>query len=91
MFFSFVTKIFCQRKVSGDFRANRRRPEFPLLGLVFQVLKASLIKMCKIEPKDLLFLVVFINFYISRCHFHKFLELYSVLSISKIFVTNFLF
>ena len=29
MFFSFVTKIFCQRKVSGDFRANRRRPKFP--------------------------------------------------------------
>ena len=39
---------------------------FTLLGLVFQVLKVRLIKICKTEPPDLLFLVAFISFYISR-------------------------
>ena len=60
--------------------------------IVFQVLKVSLIKICKIQPPDLLFLVVFISFYIiSRYHFHKFLELDLTLSEKKIFVTNFAF
>ena len=44
---------------------------FLLLGLVFQVLKVCLIKICKIEPPDLLFFVVFISFYISRYHFSQ--------------------
>ena len=44
--------------------------------MVFQVLKVFLIKICKIQSLDLLFLVVFITFYISRYHFHKFLELH---------------
>ena len=44
---------------------------FTLLGLVFQVLKVRLIKICKIEPPDLLFLVPFISFYISRYHFSQ--------------------
>ena len=44
---------------------------FTLLGLVFQVLKVRLIKICKIEPPDLLFLVAFISFYISRYHFSQ--------------------
>ena len=34
--------------------------------IVFQVLKVLLIKICKIQSLDLLFLVVFISFYISR-------------------------
>ena len=42
-----------------------------LLGFVFQVLKVRLIKMCNIEPPDLLFLVPFISFYISRYHFSQ--------------------
>ena len=42
---------------------------FTLFGLVFHVLKVLLKKICKIEPPDLLFLVVFISFYVSRYHF----------------------
>ena len=34
-------------------------------------MKVRLIKICKIEPPDVLFLVVFINFYISRYHFSQ--------------------
>ena len=41
------------------------------LGLLFQVPKVHLIKICKIEPPDLLFLVAFISFYISRYHFSQ--------------------
>ena len=37
--------------------------------IVFQVLKVLLIKICKIQSLDLLFLVVFISFSISRYHF----------------------
>ena len=37
-----------------------------LFYIVFQVLKVLLIKICKIQSLDLLFLVVFISFYISR-------------------------
>ena len=36
---------------------------------VFQVLKVVLIKICKIQSLDLLLLVVFLSFYISRYHF----------------------
>ena len=39
--------------------------------IVFQILKALLIKICKIEPPDLLFIVVFISFYISRYYFSQ--------------------
>ena len=52
--------------------------------IVFQVLKVRLEKICKIEPPDLLFLVVFISFYISiYIIFHKFLELHSILSVQR--------
>ena len=37
--------------------------------IIFQVLKVPSTKISKIEPPDLLFIVVFINFYISRYHF----------------------
>ena len=46
----------------------------PFLHLIeFQVLKVILVKTWKIQPPDLLFLVVFIrrSFYISRYHFTK--------------------
>ena len=66
--------------------------------IVFQVLKVLLIKLCKIQPPNLLFLVVFISFYISRYHFPEIryhflqiLELHSTLSEKKISITNFLF
>ena len=39
--------------------------------IVFQVLKVCLIKMCKIEPPDLPFLVSLISFCISRYHFSQ--------------------
>ena len=39
--------------------------------IIFQVLKVRLIKMCKIEPPDLLFIVALISFYISRYHFSQ--------------------
>ena len=42
-----------------------------LWWLVFQILKVRLIKICKIETPDLLFLVAFISFYISRYHFSQ--------------------
>ena len=59
---------------------------------VFQVLNIHYTKICKIEPEDLLFLVVFISFYISRyIIFHKFLELHSILSVKKIFFRIFFF
>ena len=44
---------------------------FMPLGHAFQVLEVHLIKIFKIEPPDLLFLVVFISFYISRYHFSQ--------------------
>ena len=56
---------------------------------MFQVLKVRLIKICKIEPPDILFLVVFITFYISRYHFSQIFRTHSVLSVKKILVTNF--
>ena len=59
--------------------------------IVFQVLKVRLIKNLKIEPPDFLFLlIVFISCYISRYHFSQiFLEFHSILSVKKIFVTNY--
>ena len=62
-----------------------------LLGLVSQVLRLRLIKISEIEPPDVLFLVVFISFTSAAIIFHTFLEFNSVLSIKKIFVTNFFF
>ena len=40
----------------------------PFFCIIFQVLKVHilLIKICKIEPPDLLFMVVFISFYTVR-------------------------
>ena len=43
----------------------------PFYYMVFQVLKVLLIKICKMQPLDLLFFVVFISFYISRYHFSQ--------------------
>ena len=55
--------------------------------IVFQVLKVYtpyIIIICKIQPVDLLFLVVFISFYISAdIIFYKFLELHSTLGYSR--------
>ena len=68
--------------------------------IVFQVLKVLLIKICKIQSLDLLFIVVFnllLSFYlllaftIADIIFHKFLKLHSELSEKNIFVTIFLF
>ena len=62
-----------------------------LFYIAFQVLEVRLIKICKAEPSDLLFLVVLLAFASADITFHKFVELHSVLLIKKIFVTNFLF
>ena len=63
--------------------------------IIFEIWKVLLIKVCKIEPPDLLFIAVFISFYISFTSadiiFHKFLELHSTLPGKKILVTNFPF
>ena len=40
-----------------------------ILYIVFQVLKVLLIKICEMQSLDVLFLVVFISFYISRYNF----------------------
>ena len=39
--------------------------------IIFQVLKVLLIKIFKVQPPDLLFIIVFITFYISRYHFSQ--------------------
>ena len=39
--------------------------------IVFQVFEVLLIKICKMQSIDFLFLVVFISFYISRHHFSQ--------------------
>ena len=59
------------------------------LYIVFQFLKILLIK---IQPPDLLFLVVYISFYISRRHFSQICKT-SLLTLSKkkVFVMNFPF
>ena len=56
---------------------------------VFHVLKVLLLKL--IQPPDLSVLAVFISPYISRYHFHIFLELHPILSDKIIFLTNFHF
>ena len=59
---------------------------------VLKVLNIYLLKICKIEPPDLLFLFIFIRFYISwYIIFDKFLELHSILSAKKVFIKYFLF
>ena len=59
--------------------------------IAFQVLKVFLIKICKIQPPDYLFLFVFTTCNIRRYHFCKLLELHSTMSDKKTFVTNFPF
>ena len=59
--------------------------------ILFQVLKVLLIKICKIQSLDLLFLVVFISFYISRYHFSQVFRTSFNIIWKKIFVTNFFF
>ena len=54
-----------------------------LLGCVFQDLKVCVIKIFKIERPDLLFLVTSADIIFSRI-----VELYSILYIKKIFITN---
>ena len=58
-------------KVSRQHQQQAFIEFFTLLGLGFHVLKVRFIKICKIEPRDLLFLVAFISFYISRYHFSQ--------------------
>ena len=60
-----------------------------LFYIVSQVLKVLLIKNCKRQPPDLLFLFVLLAFTSAGIIFHKFLELHSKISEKKIFVTNF--
>ena len=54
--------------------------------ILFKVFKVLLTKICKMQPPDLLFLVVFIllAFTSADIIFHKFLEFHSTLS-EKIF------
>ena len=42
-----------------------------LFYIVFQVLKVLLLKICKIQPSDPLFIFIFISFYNSRYHFSQ--------------------
>ena len=60
--------------------------------ILFQVLNMHLWKICKIEPHQILYFLLFLLAYIrTYTIFHKFLELHSILSVKKIFVTDFLF
>ena len=56
--------------------------------IVFQVLVLLLVKICKMQPSDLLFLVVFTSFYICRYHFSQIFRIYSTLIERKIFVMD---
>ena len=61
---------------------------------IFHVLKVHLIKICKIQPPNLLFILVFvllIDFRLADLIFHKFLELHPTLFGKKISVLNFPF
>ena len=63
-----------------------------LFKLYFKfILKVLLRKICKTQPPDRLFLVVFISLYISRYHFSQIFRTSSTLSEKKLFVTNFPF
>ena len=77
--------------IKMDSIPNKMKLKHALFVLfTFQVLKALLIKICKIEPPDLLIIVVFISFYISRYHFSQIFR--TSFNIWKnIFVTNFSF
>ena len=58
---------------------------------VFQVLEVLLIKICKIQPLDLLFLVIFISFYINRYHFSQIFKTSFSIIWKKDFCQNFPF
>ena len=59
--------------------------------IVFQVFNIDLIKILR-QSNQISYFLLFFIFYISRyIIFHKFLELHSILSAKKIFVTDFLF
>ena len=59
-----------------------------LFYIVFQVLKVLLIKVCKIQPPDCLFLLFLLAFTSAGIIFHKSLELYSTVSEKHILVKN---
>ena len=59
--------------------------------LYFNFLKVIIIKLCKIQPPDLLFLVVFISFYISMYHFSQFFRTSFIKILKKDFRPNFPF
>ena len=58
--------------------------------IVFQVLKVPL-EICKIQPQNLLFLVVLLAFTSANIIFHKYLELHSTLSEKRFSSRIFLF
>ena len=69
----------------------RETSSITVFGKFFTVLGTKTNSFCwGPSGKDCIFLVIFISSYISRYHFSQILELHSVLSIKKIFVTNFL-
>ena len=58
---------------------------------VFEALSVRLIKICKIQPPNLLFVFAFISFYIGRYHFSKTFRTSFNNSEKNIFASNFLF
>ena len=59
--------------------------------IVFQVLEVLFMKICKIKPPYLLFLVVFISFSLADIISHKFLGLHPTSEKKKDFCHNFSF
>ena len=55
----------------GSYIKQNQTKNTCLFYSIFQVLNVLLIKICKIEPPDLLFIIVLISFYISRYHFSQ--------------------
>ena len=80
-------------KVTFGTNQNQMQHTWPFyIVAIFKVLKVLLIKTCKIQPPDLLLLVLLaFASPTTDIIFHKFLELHSKLSEKKIFVINFPF
>ena len=59
--------------------------------IVFEVLRVLHIKICKMQPLEIFYFLLFyiLDFTSGDIIFHKFLELHSTLSEKKIFVANF--
>ena len=81
-----------ERKKSDGWNTNQNQMKnaHPFY-IVFEVLKVLIIIICKMQPLDLLFLVFYVRFHISRYHFSLIFRASYNIIWKKIVVTNFFF